>query len=199
MLPAAWLSALEPFRNASLVWAAYNGKDLLLLAAGNFAKAPSGTILLTPHLALAGSETATRAAASQHATRRIAAQQLLSEAAPVMHNPSWAVARGGTPLPVAGNLANLNRILRFTEYATAGLSGESALSIYFTGYCASPEPARHLEESLRAIVTLASTATHSADRKSLLQSIRIDREDSTVRVQLPLSQPALEQLLGKSH
>ncbi|MBV8904822.1 MAG: hypothetical protein JOZ22_14410 [Acidobacteriia bacterium] len=203
-VPANWLSALKPFRNASVVWAAYNGKDLLLLAAGNFSKAPSGTVLVTPHLALAGSETATRAAAAQYATGRIAAQVLLSKAAPVMDKPLWAVARGDTPIPITGNLGNLNRMLRYTEYATATFSAKSgdsksAGSIDFTAYCASAEPARQLEESLRAIVTLASAVTHSADRKGLLESILINREMSTVRVQLPVSRLLLEQLPGEKY
>jgi hypothetical protein len=181
-LPPAWLALLEPFREARLVWLAYNGNDLLAIAGGPFSTPPSGTVQLTSQVVLAGAGGAIRAASTQYSTHRPGAPQLVAEAAPVMHSAIWAVVRGDAHLPLPGNMANLNRLLHFTDYATAAIHTDSGLQIEFTGYCAGPDRAQHLEESVRALVTLSAAATRAPGTAALLKSIHVDRDGSIVHV-----------------
>lgn len=99
-----------------------------------------------------------------------------------MHSAIWAVVRGDAHLPLPGNLANLNRLLRFTDYATAAIQGDSTLHIDLTGYCARPDKAQHLEESMRALLTLSAAATRASSVAALLKSIQVDRDGSIVHV-----------------
>jgi hypothetical protein len=194
-LPSAWLSALVPFHEANLAWIAYNGRDLLVIAQGHFSSPPPGAMLITKQLALAGSGVQVRAAARQQATHQTGAPQLITQAESVSQQPIWAVIRGAARLPLFGNGANLNRMLHFTQYLTASVNTDASLRINLTGYCAGAENATHLEESLRALITLAAAATHAPDLRDLLKSVRIDREASTVHVHLQANQAALQQLL----
>jgi hypothetical protein len=187
-LPVAWQSALNLFREAAMAWIAYNGKDLLVIAAGRFAGPPAGTVLVSRELAVGGSPAAIRAAVRQRATHHTGAPELIGQANSVRNRAIWAVVRGDTRLPLSGNLENLNRMLGFTRYATASIEANEAIQVEFTGYCAAPEPARHLEESLRAIVTLAAAATRTRDLAALLKSIRIERDASTVHISLLANQ-----------
>jgi hypothetical protein len=85
-------------------------------------------------------------------------------------------------LPLPGNMANLNRLLHFTDYATLAVEGNSGLQIDFTGYCAGSDRAQHLEESVRALVTLTAAATRAPGMAALLKSIHVDRDGSVVHV-----------------
>lgn len=194
-LPSAWLSALVPFQEANLAWIAYNGRDLLVIAQGHFSSPPPGALLVTQQLALAGSGVQVRAAMRQHATHQSGAPQLIAQAESVLEQPIGAIIRGDAQLPLSGNGANLNRMLHFTRYVTAAADADSALRIKLTGSCAGPENASHLEESLRALITLATAETRAPGLRSLLKSIQIDREASTVHIHLQADQAALQQLL----
>jgi hypothetical protein len=199
-LPPAWLSALVPFQEANLAWIAYNGRDLLVMAQGHFSNPPPGAVLVGKQLAgkqlaLAGSGLQVRAATRQQATHQTGAPQLIAQAESVLEQPIWAVIRGDARLPLSGNGANLNRMLHFTQFLTAAVDADASLRINLTGYCASPENASHLEESLRALITLAAAETRALDLRALLRSIQIDREASTVQVHLEAKQSALQQLL----
>jgi hypothetical protein len=193
-LPLAWAASLEPFRQARVAWVAYNGKDLLVIAGGAFSTTPSGTMPLTPHLVVAGPAGVVRAAATQYSTHRPGAPQLVDEAAPVMHSAIWAVVRGDAHLPLPGNLANLNRLLHFTDHVTAAIQGDSPLQIDLTGYCPGPGRAQHLEESVRALVTLSAAATHDAALAALLQSTKLARDGSVVRIHFEANPSAFGQL-----
>jgi len=194
-LPPAWRSALDPLREARLAWLAYNGNELLVIAGGAFSSPPAGTARLTPKIILAGSANAVRTASQQYATGRTGAPELVAKGAPVMHGAIWAVIRGDTHLPLSGNLANLNRMLHFTQYTTAALEGDSVLRIDLTGYCATPDVARRLEENLRGLVTLSSSATHSANLAALLKSIQVNRDGSNVHVHFEANPSAAGELM----
>lgn len=99
-----------------------------------------------------------------------------------MHSAIWAVIRGDAHLALPGNLANLNRLLHFTDYATAAIQGESTLQIDLKGYCPGPDKAQHLEESVRALVTLSAAAARASSVAALLKSIQVDRAGSIVHI-----------------
>jgi hypothetical protein len=88
-------------------------------------------------------------------TTGIAAKQnggtdLLSRAA--LDAPAWLVTRGSVTLPLAGNLSNINRLLHQAEYTAASARGSD---IEATAECRTAEAARHLEENIRALASLA--------------------------------------------
>ena len=187
---------LEPVRDASYLLLAYDGKDLLLIARGAFRPAPTGAVLLKPTLALAGSATAIRAATAQHASGVPGAAALTAHAQPIAGQPIWAAAQGGVALPLTGNLANVNRLLASTDYITLAAELHSTLAVHAAGICRSADAAQHLEETVRGLFALASTASHNRDLAALLSSVRLEREGTIVRADLNAGPEALQQLLG---
>ena len=138
----------EPWRQASYVLAAYDGKDLVTAAR-------VGARISTTGPAGAG-----------------APPDLLRHATA---SPIWLVARGNATLPLTGNLANLNRLLHQTEYTTISARVGDRVDLEIAGYCRTPETAQHLEENLRAIVSLMGIG----GRQELPLDVR--REGSIVR------------------
>ena len=106
--------------------------------------------------------------------------------------PVWIADRGGVALPLEGNLANLNNLLRDAEYVTLALEPGDPADLQLVARCPTPEAAVHFEQSFRALVSLA-IATHArqAATAALLQSIHIVREDGIVRVSLAAPLDAL--------
>lgn len=151
-LPPAVRALAEPLRDAEYLLLASNGKDLLSIARGRFREAPPGATLVAPGLVAAGPSDSVRAAIAQHQTGRGGAPDLLIRAASLADGKQiWMVARGGVPLPAAGNAANLNRLLRDTEYTAIAARIDSGIEIEATsvgrtaeaGREARREPARH--------------------------------------------------------
>jgi hypothetical protein len=159
-LPPAARALAEQFRDAAYLLLASNGKDIAVI---------------TPSLAAAGRKTG-----------RGGAPDLLLRAASLADGKQiWVVARGGVPLPVAGNAANLNRLLRNTEYAAITARIGSRIEIEATAAGRTAEAAREFEESLRAILSLTAAGNaRQPDLVALIRSIRIGREDRTVRANL---------------
>jgi hypothetical protein len=107
------------------------------------------------------------------------------------------VARGGIPLPIAGNAANLNRLLRNTEYAAIAARIGSGIEIEVTVVGRTAEAGREFEENLRAILSLTAAANaRQPDLVALIHSIQIRREDRTVRAVLSGGPDAVARLLG---
>jgi hypothetical protein len=194
-LPREWLAALEPFQQASQMWAAYDGKDLLLIARGQFPPAPAGTVLAGHRLVLAGSPIAIKAAQQQHARGPGGASRLLERAEPLRNEPIWVVIRGDARLPLHGNGANFSRALEFTEYAAASARWKSGIELSLTGYCVTEKKAQELEESLLAMVTLGQKAVHAGDLKATLESMRIDRKETKVLVSFTAPPAILQEVL----
>ena len=117
----------EDLRDASAVLAVFDGKDWGLAVLRK-----SGI-------------TATGIAANQNGGR-----DLLSRATP--DAPAWLVTRGSVTLPLPGNLTNINRLLHQTEYTAVTARGNE---IDATAECRTAEQARHLEENIRALASLA--------------------------------------------
>lgn len=185
---AEWYRALpvpENFGAARYVWAAYNGKDLLFIAGGSSARP-----------GLSGSPAAVRAAERQRATGKTGAPDLLAQARGITQKPIWLVARGGRPLLLTGNLANLNTLLQLTQYITVSAEVGSGIDLEAVGICPSPDAASKLEETVRAMVTLASAAAkRDADLASLLHSVQVRREDTTVQIKASTTAATIEKLL----
>jgi hypothetical protein len=115
----------ESFRDASYVLAAYDAPNVVTVSR------VKGKIVAT--------------------TKPGAAPGLIRHAA---NTPIWIVIRGDTPLPLTGNLANLNRLLQQTLYTRITAHIESRVEFEAEGVCASDQAAEHLEQNLRAIATL---------------------------------------------
>jgi hypothetical protein len=196
-LPPAVRALAEPLRDAGYLLLASNGKNLLYLARGRFREAPPGATLVAPGLAAAGSPDSVRAAIAQHKTGRNGAPGLLARAAYVAFGRQiWMVARGGVPLPVAGNAANLNRLLRDMEYAAIAARMGSQIEIEATAAGRTAEAGREFEERLRAILSLTAAAnTRRPDLVALIHSVLIRRNDRTVSVALSAGPDAVRSLL----
>lgn len=197
-LASGWATLLEPLRQASEVLVAYNGREILVIARGHFPTAPAGTRLLTPRLALAGSDAAVRAAMTQHASGQSGAPALTAFAEGVAAQPVWAVVSGGAPLPLRGNLANLNRLLAFTEHASVTAELNSVIGLHATGVCRTAERAQQLEETLRALVSLASSMVRDRDLEAVIGAVEVRRNGATVQADVSAAPNAVEKLLRES-
>jgi len=200
-LPPAALAFLESLSGARSVLVASDGNNYLLLTRGDFRQAPSGTTLLGQGLAAVGSADWLRAAASQRAHGAIGANGLLIRAEPIAAAADiWIAAAGSANLPVSGNGENLNRLLHQTEYATLTVRLTDNLAIDVMGVCRGPEAALHLEETVRAIVTLGAAGTARQPAVSgLLRHIRVTRDGRAVHLTLATQAAELEtvfRLLG---
>jgi len=189
-LPPAVLALLDSYPSASRLALAWSPNTVLTLAEGAFEQPPPGAVLAGPRLAISGSEGAVGAAAARFRAHAKAASPILDYAARWFPDAAaWIVARGNIVLPVSGNAANLNRLLRDLDYAGIGLhlNEPARLNLHATG--ATAEAARRFEESLRAFLSLVAMgeARHPGTA-SLLESARIERSGREVR--LVLTAPA---------
>jgi hypothetical protein len=161
-LPAAARALIEPIPGGEYLLIALTADGPLFAAVGKFPHAPAGTTLLTPRIALSGSEAAIRSALEAHragsAGRGTApGSELIALAEPLAARfPIWLAARGAARLPLTGNPGNLNNLLALTRFTAVGFRPDDPVSLEATGICRSPEAARRLEETVRAIISLAS-------------------------------------------
>jgi hypothetical protein len=197
-LPAAAAAMAGAFTGASSALLAYNGKDLLAIARGSFAKAPAGATLAAPNLALFGTPQLVAAAMAQRRSRTVGAGALLARAESIAAGRQiWVVIQGGVALPLSGNGANLNRLLHNAESATVTASFDSGLALEVTAIGRTTDAARNIEETVRADITLAAAAeTRQPDLAKLLRSILIDREDRSVRITLSADQDAAAKMIA---
>lgn len=188
----------EPLRNASSLLVAYNGKEMLLIAGGQFPTAPAGAVRLTPEIALAGAASAVRAATAQHASGRTGVPSLVANAAPVASRHIWAIVPGDAPLPASGNRANFVRLLRLTDHVTLTVELNSRVRIEVSGFGRSAASAESFEDTLRGLVSLTAGATPDRDLATVLSSVKIRREALAVRAELSTTPAALETLLREA-
>jgi hypothetical protein len=173
----------------------YDGKDLLVIARGHFPPAPPGAVLAGHGLVLAGSPNAIKAAEQKHSRGSGGPSRLLERAGPLRNAPIWAVIRGDARLPLHGNSTNLARALEYTEYTVVSARWESGVYLSLTGYCTTAKRAQELEESLRAMATLAQKTVRAGDLKATLESIRIDRQETKVLVSFTAPPAILHEML----
>lgn len=196
-LPPSAIALIEPLGDAQYLMLASDGKNLLIIARGPFRQAPAGATLLAKGLAIAGTPDWLAAATAQHDSGKPGNANLVSDGdAVAARNPIWAVALGGRPLPLTGNAANLNRLLRDSDHASLAMQLDSPIQLSATVVGRTAESARQVEETLRASITLAAAAeARQADVVSLLRSIRLSRDDRVVNATLSASPEAVEKLL----
>jgi hypothetical protein len=179
-LPQMVLALTEPFRQAQYAIFVFDGRDLLAISRGPSRQPP----------ALAGPPDLVRAAESQRSTGATGAPELVEAAKLVAGDkPIWIVIRGGVMLPLSGNAANVNRLLHATKYTTITLGLRDNIDLELTALCLTADAGREFEQSLRAMITLASAA------RARLPEIQIRREDRTVHVTLSAAPDGLDQLL----
>ena len=195
-VPAAALALLDPLRIASSLLLAFDGKDLVWAARGNFPPTPPGALLLNPHLAIAGSPSLVQAGTAQHASGRTGVPALTGQAELIAIEPIWAIARRGTVLPLSGNAANVNRLLAMADYTTLAVELNSGLVLHAAGHCESDDQARRLEETVRGFLSLARAGARDSDAGGLLARVKIRREGLTVYADAPVSPDEIEKLLS---
>jgi hypothetical protein len=180
-LPAATVAVLAPFDRARRVLLASSGSELLVIARG----VVPGSTQIAPDVALSGAPGLISAATAPHPPAPI----LAVADAVARSSPVWAAIRGGTVLPLAGNWANLNNLLRGAEYVTFALKPGDPVEFNVVAQCPAPEEAQRCERSIRAAISLAIAAhPRQPGTTAVLQDVRIVREERVVR--LSLSVPA---------
>jgi hypothetical protein len=189
-LPAVG-TMLQPLREATYVLVAVSGKYLVEIARGDFPQAPPGAVLAGRTLAIGGSQAAIQAAIAQHQAGGTGPADLLAHAG---GGAIWIVVRGTATLPVAGNAANLNRLIHETEFVAANVTLAKQITFEMTGFCRTADRARAFEENLRAIFSLAAGAVRQPELAALLQSVNVRRDGLTVRVILSASDDAAARL-----
>jgi hypothetical protein len=185
-LPPTVQAAVEPFQEAHYLLFAYNGKELLAILRGPFRKPPSDATLVGSDVALAGSPDVIRAAIAQEKLAKPGNPGLAAHAS---KSAIWVAIQGGTALPLTGNAANLDRLLRDARYASITLQPGNPIDVAAIVEATTPQAAMDVEQTLRAVITL----TAAADRRqaALLHSIRITRDDRTVHASVSAPPEAL--------
>ena len=196
-LPPAALAFLEPLRDADSLLFASNGADYLFFASGAFRQPPAGTTLLAPGLAAAGSPAWLRAAGARRQSPSEVPSPLWQHSQPLAAaGEIWIAVAGSANLPVTGNAENLNRLLHTTQYSTLSLRLANSMELAVVGMCATPESARRLEETVRAMFTLgAAASSRQPALAGLLKRVRVSREDRAVHLNLSAAPADIDQLL----
>jgi hypothetical protein len=108
----------------------------------------------------------------------------------------WIVIQGGVALPLSGNAANLNRLLHNAESATVTANFDSGLALEVTAIGRTTDAARDIEETVRGHHAGCGSRSAAADLAKLLRSIRIEREDRSVRIALSADQDAAAKMIA---
>jgi len=197
-LPASALDFLKPLEGASHLLTVFNGADILLAARGHFREAAPGATLAGSDLMLSGSPALIQAALAQRRSGVPASKDLVVQASNAAAGHAlWIVTRGSVPFPLSGDAANLNRLLRNAQFATAGLRIEARAQIDFTAQCAAPDTARELEETLRAFLSLsaAGLARRQPELAAVLRAANVQRDGGIVRASIAAQADSIGELL----
>jgi len=95
-----------------------------------------------------------------------------------------AAIRGDGKLPLPGNLSNAATLLSMASASKAIAHLGSDVELEVESQCASSSQALQLEESLRAMVTLAASGTKDPQLAQMLRDVRVTRENIMIRVRL---------------
>lgn len=170
--------------------AAEIGQDILIIAGGDFSQPPANATMIAPGVAALGSSSAVAQAAAQYRSGAASGSTLLSRGEGLARSaPLWAAMQGGVTLPLSGNLANLNRFLRMTDYTTLTVQPGEQYLISITGICANTAGAEQLERTLRGFLALAGAA-----RAKMPGGVQIRLQDREVHVTLAAGRDAVEAL-----
>ena len=180
-IPAAFVPA-----DASYLLLVSDAKDVLIISRGQFDQAPPGSTLIGHNLAISGPDAYVRLAIAQHAKATSGSPGLTGYAEGIAGGKQvWIVVRGGVRFPLTGNAANVNRLLRNTQYASLTARIDFTITLDAGARGLTADAAREFEETLRGFISLAAEAeVRQPDLAALLRSIRIERQDRTVRATL---------------
>jgi hypothetical protein len=197
-LPAESAALLDPAAGASYALVAYNGKTVFAAARGDFRQPPAGGVMAAKNIALFGSPEAVRAAQAQRKAGKTGAEWLLMRAeAAAKGSPLWAVVLGGAALPLSGNSANFNQMLRMVDYAAFSAKFDSRIACELTAEARSPEAAQRFEETLRASLSLAAAGLkRDPSAAALLRSVQVRRDGLAVHAAASMAPEQLAAALG---
>jgi hypothetical protein len=196
--PATIGALASAYADVSSALAAYNGKDVLVVARGRFHAPPAGAVIVAPGLALYGSAQQTAAASAQYKTGHGGAPDLLAQGEAVAHGAQvWIAARGNAPLPLTGNAANMMRILRKARFLTLTARTGAVLALELRATAPDANAAQAIEETLRADFTLAAAGeARRPDVAAALRTIQVTRDDVQARAALSIGGEAFSRLLS---
>ena len=177
-LPPALRALTDPLAQARELAIGWNGKELLLVARGDFSEPPAGYTAIGKGIAAAGSPGRVEAARG-----RVDSGAGPALALPVSTAEIRAVVRGDGGLPLTGNLANILNLLSGAQSTTLTAHVENAVEIDISAQCGSIEGARQLEQSARGALTLATGTVRDPEAVALLRKVRLGRESLMVRLQ----------------
>lgn len=190
-------SLLTGYDTDSKLLVAWNGSELLIVQRGLFKTSPPGVTIVEPGLAVAGSPSRISSALAQHRMGSAGAPGLIAYGSEIGAGKAiWLALRGGTQLPLSGNLANLNVLLEDADFtgASLDLGKEAALQMNARGRTG--QSAERLEERLRGFLSLAAEAEiRRPEIAQLLRDARIARSGRNVTATLSASPDALAKLL----
>ncbi len=189
---------LAEYSNASKLLVAWNASDLLIVMRGTFKTPPAGATAIAAGLAVAGLPGRVASALAQHRTGHTGAQGLIDYGSEIGNRGTiWIAVRGGTALPLSGNLANLNRLLQDADYAGVALDLGEAATLRFGARGRTAESATRLEERLRGFLSLVEEAeVRRPDIARLLGAARIQRAGRDVTATLTASPDVLAKLIA---
>lgn len=136
---------------------------------------------------VAGPPDLAQAAQAQHASGAAPPPELAQAAA--SGKPIWVFVRGGTTLPLTGNAANVNRLLHATSSATLTIALGERIDLELRAIGLNDAAATEFEQSLRAMLTLATAA------KMKLPAVQVGRTGREVHISCTAAPDALDQLL----
>lgn len=187
-IPPSALTFLETFRQAHHVLFAFTGVELLTIVQGTM----PGATRVAPDIAVSGGNSLVAEATATHPPAAI----LVAAESVAAARPVWLAVRGGVSLPLPGNLANVNNLLRDTEFVTLAGQPADPLELELVARCPTADTALRFEQSLRAIVSLAkATSGRQPETLALWESIRMRREERVVHVALSAPLATLVKLL----
>jgi hypothetical protein len=189
---------LTQYSNASKLLVAWNSRELLIVERGLFKTPPPGATAIEPGLAVAGSPSRISSAVAQHRTGLTGAPGLIDYGDEIGAGSAiWLAVRGGTALPLSGNLANLNMLLQDADFAGAALDLGAEATLRFDARGRTAESAGRLEERLRGFLSLAQEAEiHRPEIARLLGDARIGRSGRNVTATLSASPDAVAKLIA---
>jgi hypothetical protein len=189
---------LEQYGSASKLLVAWNASDVLILLRGLFKTPPAGATMIAPGLAAAGSPKSISSALAQYRSGQTGAAGLIDYGSEIgARSAIWLAVRGGTPLPLSGNLANLNHLLEDAEYAGATLDLGETATLRLAARGRTADSAERLEERLRGFLSLAGEAEiRRPELAGLLGNARIERSGRNVTAALAAPPDLVAKLLA---
>ena len=189
---------LAQYSTGSKLLVAWNGNDLLIVERGLFKTPPPGATAIEPGLAVTGSPNRISSAMAQHQKGRTGVPGLIEYGSEIgSRSAIWLAVRGGTALPLSGNLANLNMLLQDADFAGAALDLGDATTLRLCARGQTTDSANRLEERLRGFLSLAGAAeVHRPEIARLLGAARIQRSGRDVTAALSASPDALAKLIA---